>query len=215
MCWRNGFRPEEGDSTPRRASRVFGVGVTGRRARDDAGRTRRGDAATRDAMVCPKGTRTKGLTKKYAHNARVAALKKRARTEAHRRKAAFVEAALERLAARDAAEGRESARASDAGGTPTVVGVMPARETARRATIDAEAYREATRAASSAAAVASTSGGLIGKLAFDGASDVALETRAKGGGEREGEGREPRIGTAARKKKKKNKKLNARKARRC
>ena len=71
-------------------------------------------------MVCPKGTRTKGLTKKYAHNARVAALKKRARTEAHRRKAAFVEAALERLAARDAAEGRESARASDAGGTPTV-----------------------------------------------------------------------------------------------
>ena len=166
-------------------------------------------------MVCPKGTRTKGLTKKYAHNARVAALKKRARTEAHRRKAAFVEAELERLAARDAAEGRESARASDAGGTPTVVGVMPARETARRATIDAEAYREATRAASSAAAVASTSGGLIGKLAFDGASDVELETRAKGGGEREGEGREPRIGTAARKKKKKNKKLNARKARRC
>jgi len=166
-------------------------------------------------MVCPKGTRTKGLTKKYAHNARVAALKKRARTSEHRRKAAFVEAALERLAARDAAEGRDAARASDAGGTPTVVGVMPARETARRATIDAEAYREATRAASSAAAVASTSGGLIGKLAFDGASDVALETRAKGGGEREGEGREPRIGTAARKKKKKNKKLNARKARQC
>lgn len=101
MCWRNGFRPEEGDSTPRRASRGVVVGVTGRRARDDdAGRTRRGDAATRDAMVCPKGTRTKGLTKKYAHNARVAALKKRARTEAHRRRAAFVEAALERLAAR-------------------------------------------------------------------------------------------------------------------
>ena len=148
------------------------------RARRRAPTARRRDA-TRDAMVCPKGTRTKGLTKKYAHNARVAALKKRARTEAHRRKAAFVEAALERLAARDAAEGRESARASDAAGTPTVVGVMPARETARRATIDAEAYREATRAASSAAAVASTSGGLIGKLAFDGASDVALETRSE------------------------------------
>ena len=83
-------------------------------------------------MVCPKGTRTKGLTKKYAHGARGAALRKRARTEAHRRKAAFVESALERLAARDAAEGREATTASALAATPTVVGVAPARATAGR-----------------------------------------------------------------------------------
>ena len=166
-------------------------------------------------MVCPKGTRTKGLTKKYAHGARGAALRKRARAEAHRRKAAFVESALERLAARDAAEGREATTASALAATPTVVGVAPARATAGRTTMDAAAYREATRAASSARGAASTSGGLIGKLAFEGASDVALGARRKEGDERDGEEGGARIGTAARKKKKKNKKLNARKARRC
>ena len=53
--------------------------------------------------------------------------------------------------------------------------------------MDAAAYREATRAASSARGAASTSGGLIGKLAFEGASDVALGARRKEGDERDGE----------------------------
>ena len=59
------------------------------------------------------------------------------------------------------------------------------------------------------------SGGTIGKVAFDGRSDVGIaRKRRREVGEDVGEKPE-RIGAAARKKKKKNKKLNARKARRC
>lgn len=48
-------------------------------------------------MPCPKGTRTKGLTRKYHHNARVAAVKKRARTEAFVAKEEYVAAKMKEL----------------------------------------------------------------------------------------------------------------------
>lgn len=174
-------------------------------------------AADDDAMPCPKGTRTKGLTRKYKHNARVEAERKRARTETYRKKRAFIDAKLaayaaaERAGAEEAVDGRSALDR-----VPTVVGVMPAREIERRVTLDVEAYRSAAKTASARAGAASTSGGTIGKLAFDGRSDVGIGGAKRRREETEGEGgKTERIGTAARKKKKKNKKLNARRARQC
>lgn len=100
----------------------------------------------------------------------------------------FVEVVFEWLVVWDVVEGCEGVCVSDVGGMLMVVGVMLVWEMVWWVMIDVEVYREVMRAASSAAAVASTSGGLIGKLVFDGVSDVVLEMRVKGGGEWEGEG---------------------------
>ena len=82
---------------------------------------------------------------------------------------------------------------------------MPEREIERRVTLDVEAYRTAAKRASERAGGASTSGGTIGKVAFDGRSDVGIAgKRRREVGEDVGEKPE-RIGAAARKKKKKNK----------
>lgn len=159
---------------------------------------------------CPKGTRTKGLAKKYTHNARVSHVLKREKTERFLKKREFVERRLAELqnAAGDGVDHRSALER-----VPTTEGVMPKPviEPKRGPTLDAEAYRTATRAASGAAGAASTSGGLIGRLAFGGNSDLALIEEKKR--EREAAKAEARIGSAARKKKKKNKKLNALRAR--
>ena len=174
--------------------------------------TRDADATT---MPCPKGTRTKGLTRKYAHSARVQAVHKRARTETYLKKRAFIDAKLAAHAAAKARAGAEEDSRSALERVPEVRGVMPEREIERRVTLDVEAYRAAAERASERAGGASTSGGTIGKVAFDGRSDVGIAgKRRREVGEDVGEKPE-RIGAAARKKKKKNKKLNARRARQC
>lgn len=174
--------------------------------------TRDADATT---MPCPKGTRTKGLTRKYAHSARVQAVHKRARTETYLKKRAFIDAKLAAHAAAKARAGAEEDSRSALERVPEVRGVMPEREIERRVTLDVEAYRAAAKRASERAGGASTSGGTIGKVAFDGRSDVGIAgKRRREVGEDVGEKPE-RIGAAARKKKKKNKKLNARRARQC
>ena len=174
--------------------------------------TRDADATT---MPCPKGTRTKGLTRKYAHSARVQAVHKRARTETYLKKRAFIDAKLAAHAAAKARAGGEEDSRSALERVPEVRGVMPEREIERRVTLDVEAYRTAAKRASERAGGASTSGGTIGKVAFDGRSDVGIAgKRRREVGEDVGEKPE-RIGAAARKKKKKNKKLNARRARQC
>lgn len=174
--------------------------------------TRDADATT---MPCPKGTRTKGLTRKYAHSARVQAVHKRARTETYLKKRAFIDAKLAAHAAAKARAGGEEDSRSALERVPEVRGVMPEREIERRVTLDVEAYRAAAKRASERAGGASTSGGTIGKVAFDGRSDVGIAgKRRREVGEDVGEKPE-RIGAAARKKKKKNKKLNARRARQC
>ena len=174
--------------------------------------TRDADATT---MPCPKGTRTKGLTRKYAHSARVQAVHKRARTETYLKKRAFIDAKLAAHAAATARAGAEEDSRSALERVPEVRGVMPEREIERRVTLDVEAYRAAAKRASERAGGASTSGGTIGKVAFDGRSDVGIAgKRRREVGEDVGEKPE-RIGAAARKKKKKNKKLNARRARQC
>lgn len=174
--------------------------------------TRDADATT---MPCPKGTRTKGLTRKYAHSARVQAVHKRARTETYLKKRAFIDAKLAAHAAAKARAGAEEDSRSALERVPEVCGVMPEREIERRVTLDVEAYRAAAKRASERAGGASTSGGTIGKVAFDGRSDVGIAgKRRREVGEDVGEKPE-RIGAAARKKKKKNKKLNARRARQC
>ena len=166
-------------------------------------------------MPCPKGTRTKGLTRKYAHSARVQAVHKRARTETYLKKRAFIDAKLAAHAAAKARAGAEEDSRSALERVPEVRGVMPEREIERRVTLDVEAYRAAAKRASERAGGASTSGGTIGKVAFDGRSDVGIAgKRRREVGEDLGEKPE-RIGAAARKKKKKNKKLNARRARQC
>ena len=173
--------------------------------------TRDADATT---MPCPKGTRTKGLTRKYAHSARVQAVHKRARTETYLKKRAFIDAKLAAHAAAKARAGAEEDSRSALERVPEVCGVMPEREIERRVTLDVEAYRAAAKRASERAGGASTSGGTIGKVAFDGRSDVGIAgKRRREVGEDVGEKPE-RIGAAARKKKK-NKKLNARRARQC
>ena len=173
--------------------------------------TRDADATT---MPCPKGTRTKGLTRKYAHSARVQAVHKRARTETDLKKRAFIDAKLAAHAAAKARAGAEEDSRSALERVPEVRGVMPEREIERRVTLDVEAYRAAAKRASERAGGASTSGGTIGKVAFDGRSDVGIAgKRRREVGEDVGEKPE-RIGAAARKKKK-NKKLNARRARQC
>ena len=117
-------------------------------------------------------------------------------------------------AAKARAGGEEDSR-SALERVPEVRGVMPEREIERRVTLDVEAYRTAAKRASERAGGASTSGGTIGKVAFDGRSDVGIAgKRRREVGEDVGEKPE-RIGAAARKKKKKNKKLNARRARQC
>ena len=174
--------------------------------------TRDADATT---MPCPKGTRTKGLTRKYAHSARVQAVHKRARTETYLKKRAFIDAKLAAHAAAKARAGGEEDSRSALERVPEVRGVMPEREIERRVTLDVEAYRTAAKRASERAGGASTSGGTIGKVAFDGRSDVGIAgKRRREVGEDVGEKPE-RIGAAARKKKKNNKKLNARRARQC
>ena len=174
--------------------------------------TRDADATT---MPCPKGTRTKGLTRKYAHSARVQAVHKRARTETYLKKRAFIDAKLAAHAAAKARAGAEEDSRSALERVPEVRGVMPEREIERRVTLDVEAYRAAAKRASERAGGTSTSGGTIGKVAFDGRSDVGIAgKRRREVGEDVGEKPE-RIGAAARKKKKKNKKLNARRARQC
>ena len=181
-------------------------------ARDQTTTTRDADATT---MPCPKGTRTKGLTRKYAHSARVQAVHKRARTETYLKKRAFIDAKLAAHAAAKARAGGEEDSRSALERVPEVRGVMPEREIERRVTLDVEAYRTAAKRASERAGGASTSGGTIGKVAFDGRSDVGIAgKRRREVGEDVGEKPE-RIGAAARKKKKKNKKLNARRARQC
>ena len=180
-------------------------------ARDQTTTTRDADATT---MPCPKGTRTKGLTRKYAHSARVQAVHKRARTETYLKKRAFIDAKLAAHAAAKARAGAEEDSRSALERVPEVRGVMPEREIERRVTLDVEAYRAAAKRASERAGGASTSGGTIGKVAFDGRSDVGIAgKRRREVGEDVGEKPE-RIGAAARKKKK-NKKLNARRARQC
>ena len=169
---------------------------------------------TRDADATTS-TRTKGLTRKYAHSARVQAVHKRARTETYLKKRAFIDAKLAAHAAAKARAGAEEDSRSALERVPEVRGVMPEREIERRVTLDVEAYRAAAKRASERAGGARTSGGTIGKVAFDGRSDVGIAgKRRREVGEDVGEKPE-RIGAAARKKKKKNKKLNARRARQC
>ena len=189
------------------------------RSGDGCARDQTTTTTTRDAdattMPCPKGTRTKGLTRKYAHSARVQAVHKRARTETYLKKRAFIDAKLAAHAAAKARAGAEEDSRSALERVPEVRGVMPEREIERRVTLDVEAYRAAAKRASERAGGASTSGGTIGKVAFDGRSDVGIAgKRRREVGEDVGEKPE-RIGAAARKKKKKNKKLNARRARQC
>jgi hypothetical protein len=161
-----------------------------------------------DAMPCPKGTRTKGLTRKYHHNARVDYELKRQKTARYIAKQEFIAAKLAEQPLKKLAIETE---------VPTIHGVLPAPEpkVKPRATLDVVKYRtEAKGQGAAAAGVASTSGGLIGKLAFDGTSD--MKTRKRKQNDDGSNGEQPqRIGTAARKKKKKNKKINARKARQC
>ena len=127
--------------------------------------------------------------------------------------ARIIDAELAAHAAKARAGGEEDSR-SALERVPEVRGVMPEREIERRVTLDVEAYRTAAKRASERAGGASTSGGTIGKVAFDGRSDVGIAgKRRREVGEDVGEKPE-RIGAAARKKKKKNKKLNAR-ARQC
>ena len=189
------------------------------RSGDGCARDQTTTTTTRDAdattMPCPKGTRTKGLTRKYAHSARVQAVHKRARTETYLKKRAFIDAKLAAHAAAKARAGAEEDSRSALERVPEVRGVMPEREIERRVTLDVEAYRAAAKRASERAGGASTSGGTIGKVAFDGRSDVGIAgKRRREVGEDLGEKPE-RIGAAARKKKKKNKKLNAQRARQC
>jgi hypothetical protein len=182
-------------------------------------------------MPCPKGTRTKGLTRKYHHNARVAAVKKRARTEAFVAKEAYIAskmAELEEMEKATAVNGQTLDRRTELERVMTIRGESPEPEPRikPRATLDVGAYKAAARAQGAGMVageegehvVASTSGGVIGKLTFDGGEEEdgrRGKKRAAGKDARGGEDAVERIGTAARKKKKKNKKLNARRARQC
>lgn len=182
-------------------------------------------------MPCPKGTRTKGLSRKYHHNARVAAVKKRARTEAFVAKEAYVAAKMKELEEMEkaaAVNGRAVERRTELERVMTIRGESPEPEPKikPRATLDVGAYKAAARAQGAGIVageegehvVASTSGGVIGKLTFDGGAEEdgrRGKKRAAGKDAQGGEDAVVRIGTAARKKKKKNKKLNARRARQC
>ena len=171
------------------------------------------------------------MSRKYHHNARVAAVKKRARTEAFVAKEAYVAAKMKELEEMEkaaAVTGRAVERRTELERVMTIRGESPEPEPKikPRATLGVGADKAAARAQGAGMmageegehVVASTSGGVIGKLTCDGGAEEdgrRGKKRAAGKDASGGEDAVVRIGTAARKKKKKNKKLNARRARQC
>ena len=191
-------------------------------------------------MPCPKGTRTKGLSTRYTKGLRHTAVTKRELTETFLKRTAFIEQKLKEMDAQsDDAAASRAMRASAIDAVPTIEGVMPLRPipNKRGTTIDVETYRAATRDASASKGVASTSGGLIGRLAFVERTDVGTETVGTEEGDGEDEDGEDddaneedtreevptpaleapveRLGSEKRRKAKLKKKLRAKKQRRC
>ena len=113
-----------------------------------ATRRRRRETPTHDDDAVPQGHAHQGLTRKYAHSARVQAVHKRARTETYLKKRASIDAKLAAHAAAKARAGGEEDSRSALERVPEVRGVMPEREIEPRVTLDVEAYRTAAKRAS-------------------------------------------------------------------
>jgi len=132
---------------------------------------------------------------------------KRAKTARYRAKAEFIAAKLAERPLKTSAETN----------IPTIHGVLPAPvpKVPPRATLDAVKYRIEAKeqGAATEGAVTSTSGGVVGKLSFDGTSNAIVRKRKREDGDGDSGVDQTRIGSAARKKKRKNKKINARRAR--